>query len=94
MLHPSLGFEGVVVAGFGVGAGDAEAFVVAGDEAVEVDAFAAAGAEGAPAFVAGELAGGEGDADPGFGEEVGVGEVAVGLHLLGVLFERGVELRG
>ena len=77
-----------------MGAGEAEALAVAVDEAVEVDAFAALGAEDALAFVARELAGWEGHADPGFGEEVGVGEVAVGLHLLGVLFEAGVEFFG
>jgi len=88
------GLEGVVVEGFGVGAGEAEALAVAVDEAVEVDAFATAGAGDAVAFVAGELAGGEGDTDPGFGEEVGVGELAVGLHLLGVFVEGGVEVAG
>ncbi len=84
----------MIVERFGVGAGEAKTLTVKVDEAVEVDAFAAAGAESALAFVAGELAGRQGNADPGFGEEVGVRELAVGLHLLGVLFERGVELRG
>ena len=86
--------RGLVVEGGGVGAGEAEALAVAVDEAVEVDAFAAAGAGYALAFVAGEFAGRERDADPGFGEEVGVGELAVGLHLLRVFFEVGVEFAG
>ncbi len=60
--------EGMVVEFLGVGAGQAEALAIAVDEAVEVDAFAAAGAGYALAFEAGELAGWEGDADPGFGE--------------------------
>jgi hypothetical protein len=85
------GLEGVVVEGFGVGAGQAETLVVAVDEAIEVDAFVAAVAEGARAFEAGEFAGGKRDADPLGGEEVFVGEVAVGLHLLGVFVEVGVE---
>ena len=50
--------EGLVVEGGGVGAGEAEAFTVLFDEAIEVDAFAAAGAGYALAFVAGEFAGG------------------------------------
>jgi hypothetical protein len=86
--------EGLVVAGFGVGAGEAEALVVDGDKAVEVDAFVAEVAGEALAFVAGELAWGQRYADPLLGEEVGVGEFAVGVHLLGVLFEVGVELGG
>ena len=90
-----MGLEGAVVEGGGVGAGQAEAlvvtFVVALDEAIEVDAFAAMGAGDALAFVAGELAGWERDSDPGGGEEVFVGEFAVGLHLLRIFFERGVE---
>ena len=88
------GLEGVVVEGFGVGAGEAEALVVAVDEAVEVDAFVAAIAGDAGAFVAGKLAGGERDADPLGAEEVFVWEFAVGLHLLRVLFEIGVEFAG
>ncbi len=67
---------------------------VALDEAVEVDAFAAAGAGYALAFEAGELAGRKSDADPLGGEEFVVGKLAVGLHLLRVLIERGVELAG
>ncbi len=78
----------------GVRAGEAEALAVAVDEAVEVDAFAATGAGDALTFVAGELAGWKGNADPGFAEEVGVGEFAVGLHLLSVFFEVGVDLAG
>ena len=65
--------EGLVVEGFGVGAGQAEALVVADDEAVEVDAFVAAVAEEALAFEAGEFTRRERNADPGFGEEVLVG---------------------
>jgi hypothetical protein len=84
----------LIVAFGGVGAGEAQALAVVVEEAVEVDAFAAAGAGDAGAFVAGELAGWEGDADPLFGEEVGVGEFAVGLHLLGVFFEPGIEFGG
>ena len=84
----------MVVEGGGVGAGEAEAFAVAFDEAVEVDAFVAAVAGDAGAFEAGELAGGKGNADPLGAEEVFVGEVAVGLHLLRVLFEVGVEFAG
>jgi len=76
------------------GAAEADAGSVALDEAVEVDAFAAEGAGYALAFEAGELAGWERDADPVGAEEVGVGEFAVGLHLLGVFFEGGVELFG
>ena len=86
--------EGLVVEGGGVGAGEAEALAVAVDEAVEVDAFVAAVAGDAGAFEAGEFAGGEGDADPGFGEEVVVGEVAVGFHLLRIFVEVGVEVAG
>ena len=37
------GSEGVVVEGGGIGAGQAETLAVAVDEAIEVDAFAAAG---------------------------------------------------
>jgi len=43
------------------------------DEAIEVDAFAAAGAGYTLAFVAGEFAGREGDANPFGGEELVVG---------------------
>ena len=89
-----LRLEGLVVEGGGVGAGETEALAVAFDEAIEVDAFAAAGAGDALAFVAGELGGRERDADPGGGEELVVGELAVGFHLLGVLVERGVEIAG
>ncbi len=65
------------------------------DFAVVVDAFAAAVAGDAGGFVAGHLAGVEGDADPLFGEEVGVGEFAVGEHLLLVLvFDVRVEFAG
>ena len=84
----------MVVEGGGVGAGQAEASAVTFDEAVEVDAFVAAVAGDAGAFEAGELAGGKGNADPLGAEEVFVGEVAVGLHLLRVLFEVGVEFAG
>ena len=76
------------------GAAEADAGAVAFDEAVEVDAFAAEGAGYALAFEAGEFAGWEWDADPVGAEELVVGELAVGLHLLGVLFERGVEFFG
>ena len=86
--------EGLVVEGGGVGAGQAEAFAVLFDEAIEVDAFAAAGAGYALAFVAREFAGGKRDADPCGGEEFVVGELAVGFHLLRVLVERGVEFAG
>ena len=86
--------KGAVVEIFGVRAGEAEALAVAVDEAVEVDAFSAEVAGDALALEAGELAGREGDADPGFAEEIGVGEFAVGGHLLGVAFEGGVELAG
>jgi hypothetical protein len=86
--------EGLVVEGGGVGAGQAEAGAIAFDEAIEVDAFAAAGAGYALAFVAGEFAGRERDADPLGGEELVVGELAVGFHLLRVFFEIGVEFAG
>jgi hypothetical protein len=89
-----LGLEGFVVEGGGVGAGEAEALALLFNEAVEVDAFAAAGAGYSLTFVAGEFAGGKRDADPCGGEEVVVGEVAVGLHLLRVFVEVGVELAG
>jgi hypothetical protein len=59
-------FEGLVVAGFGVGAGLAEDDAVDGGFAVVVDAFAALGAGDAGGFVAGHFAGVEGDADPLF----------------------------
>jgi hypothetical protein len=81
----------LVVEGFWVGAGQAEALVVAVDEAVEVDAFVATVAGDALAFEAGEFVGGERDADPLGGEEVGDGKVVVGLHLLRIFFEVGVE---
>jgi hypothetical protein len=88
------GLEGLVVEGGGVGAGQAEALAVLFYEAIEVDAFAAAGAGYAFAFVAGKFTRGKRDADPLGGEEVFVGEFAVGLHLLRVLFEVGVEFAG
>ena len=84
----------MVVEGLGVGAGEAEALVVAVDEAVEVDAFVAEVAGDSLAFEAGELVGRERDSDPGGAEEVFVGEVAVGLHLLRIFFEAGVEGAG
>ena len=65
-----------------------------GFEAVEIDAFAAAVAEGAGAFVAGELAGWERDLDPLLAEEFGVGEFAVGAHLLFIFGEVGEEVPG
>ncbi len=78
-----------------MGAGLAEGGAVDGGFAVVVDAFAALGAGDAGGFVAGHLAGVEGDADPLFGEEIGVGEFAVGEHLLFVLvLDVGVELAG
>ncbi len=89
-----LGLEGVVVAEGWGGAGEAEADAVAVNEAVEVDSFAAGVAGGAGAFVAGKFVGWEGDADPRGGEQVGVGEFAVGAHLLGVFVEFGVEGAG
>ena len=87
--------EGLVVAGFGGGAGFAEDFSVAMDFAVVVDAFAADFAGDAGGFVAGHLAGVDGDGDPLFAEEICVGEFAVGEHLLLVLvFDVGVEVAG
>src|SRR5205814_7897035 len=74
--------EGLVVAGFGRGAGFAEDFAVPMDFAVVVDAFTADLAGDAGGFVAGHLARMEGDCDPLFAEEVFVGEFAVGEHLL------------
>ena len=68
--------------------------MVAVDEAVEVDAFVAEVAGDSLAFEAGEFVGGERDADPGGAEEVVVGELAVGLHLLRIFFEVGVEFAG
>ena len=68
-----VGLEGLVVEGGGVGAGQAEALAVLFDEAIEVDAFAAAGAGYALTFVAGEFARGERDANPLGGEEIFVG---------------------
>jgi hypothetical protein len=93
-LPVAVGLKGLVVEGSGVGAGQAEALAVLFYEAIEVDAFAAAGAGYAFAFVAGEFARGKRDADPFGGEEFVVGELAVGLHLLRVLFEVGVEVAG
>src|SRR5580698_9400013 len=83
--------ERLVVERGWVGAGETEAFAVTLDEAIEVDAFAAARAGEALAFVAGEFAGAEGHADPLLAEELAVGELAVGAHLRFVLFEFGVE---
>ena len=83
-----------VVEDFGAGAGEAEALAVAIFEAVEVDAFAAAVAKGAFAFVAGELAGWERDLHPLLAEEFGVRELAVGAHLLFVLGEVGEKIAG
>lgn len=77
-----------------IGAGEAEALAIALDEAVEVDAFAAARAGDALAFVAGEFAGRERDANPLLGKEFVVGELAVGTHLGGVLFELRIKLAG
>ena len=93
MLRP-MQLEGFVVEGGGVGAGEAEALAIVFDEAIEVDAFAAAGAGDALAFVAGESLGGRGTRTHCGGEEVGVGELAVGVHLLRVFFEVGVEFAG
>ena len=88
-------FERLVVAGFGVGAGQAEGGAVDVGFAVVVDAFAALGAGDAGGFVAGHLAGVEGDADPLLGEEVAVGELTVGEHLLlFFIFDVGIELAG
>ena len=84
----------MVVEGGGVGAGEAEAGAVLFDEAIEVDAFAAAGAGDSLAFVAGEFAGRKRDADPCGGEERVVGELAVGFHLLRVFVEVRVEVAG
>ena len=86
--------QGLVVEVSGVGAGEAETLAVPVDEAVEVDAFAAVGAGEALAFEAGKFAGRKGDADGLRAEEVGVREFAVGLHLLGIAFEVGVEIAG
>ncbi len=77
-----------------MGAGEAEALAVAFDEAVEVDTFAADRAGGACAFVAGELAGRQRDADPGLAEEFGVREFAVGGHLLRVFFKLRMKRSG
>jgi hypothetical protein len=93
-LPVAVGLEGLVVEGGGVGAGEAEALSILFDEAVEVDAFAATGAGYTLTFVAGKFAGGKRDADPLGGEELVVGEIAVGLHLLRVFFEVGVEVAG
>src|SRR5260370_21710039 len=90
--------ERLVVAGVGSGAALAEGLVGAFSPAglaVVVDAFAALGAGDAGGLVAGHLAGVKGDADPLLGEEVGVGEFAVGEHLLLVLvFDVGIEIAG
>ena len=85
--------EGLVVASVGCGAGFAEDLFVAADLAVVVDAFAALGAGDAGGFVAGHLARVDGDGDPLFAEEVGVGEFAVGEHLLLIfVFDVWVEI--
>ena len=68
-----------------VGAALAESLVVASDFAVVVDAFSALVAGDAGGFVAGHLAGVEGNLDPLFGEEVFDGQLAVGEHLLLIL---------
>jgi hypothetical protein len=91
--------ERLVVAGFGRGTGLAENFFVTALDvacfAVVVDAFAAVRAEDAGGFVAGHLAGVDGDRDPLFAEEVRVGEFAVGEHLLLVfILDVRVEVAG
>jgi hypothetical protein len=78
-----------------VGAGLAEGLAIEGGLAVVVDTFAALGAGDARGFVAGHLAGVEGNLDPLLREEIGVGEFAVGEHLLLVLvFDVRVALAG
>ena len=63
--------------------------------AVVVDAFAADVAGGAGGFVAGHLARMDGNGDPFFTEEIFVGELAVGEHLLLIfVFDVGVEVAG
>lgn len=87
--------EWLVVAGFRVGAGDAQDGFAVADKAVEVDAFPADGAGDALAFVSGEFAWFKLDGDPLLGEESGVWHFAVGGHLLLVfVFDFGVELAG
>lgn len=86
--------ERLVVELLRVGAGEADAFAAAFHEAIEVDAFAAAGAGEALAFVAGKLTGGKWDAHPLFAEEIFVGQFAIGTHLLRVFFELGIEFAG
>ena len=78
-----------------MGAALAEDLAVDFDLAVVVDALAAAGAGDASGFVAGEFAGVHGDVDPLLGEELFVGEFAVGEHLLLVLvFDLRIEIAG
>src|ERR1700733_4430924 len=79
------GGEWLIVACVGSGVGFAKSFSVASDLAVVVDAFAAESAGDAGGFVAGHLARVDGDGDPLFAEEVGIGHLAVGEHLLLIL---------
>ena len=65
------------------------------DLAVVIDAFAADFTADAGGFVAGHLAGVNGDGDPLFAEEFFVRQFAVGEHLLLVfVFDVGVEVAG
>src|SRR5271170_6140678 len=84
--------ERPVVAGVTVSATLAEGLAVAMDLAVVVDAFAALLAGDTGGFVPGHLARVNGNGDPLFAEEIRVGHLAVGEHLLLVLvFDLGVE---
>lgn len=77
-----------------VGARKAEALAIAHNESIEVDAFAAACAGEAFAFVPGKLAGIEWNAHPLLREEFDVWELPIGAHLRFVLVEFGIELFG
>ncbi len=89
------GRERLVVTAVGRGAGLAEDFFGVVDFAIVIDSFAAEFADDASGFVAGHLAGVDRDGNPLFMEEVGVGEFAVGEHLLLVfVFDVGIEVAG
>lgn len=76
---------GLVIAVLRECAALAEYLAVAGDVPVVVDALAAQGADDALGFITRHLAGVERNGDPLVAEEFGIGQFAVGEHLLLVL---------
>src|SRR5258708_39842851 len=75
-------------------AGAAEGAAVHYDFALEIDAFAALGADDTGAFEAGQIFGQNVDLDPLLVEEDVVGELRVGFLLAGVLAEFGEHFAG